>query len=909
MLLPFYVGAQSSVRIDRMRCEYLLNPEGIDERLPRLSWVLQANDPKAFGQRQRAYRIMVAESEKALTDGIAAAWDSGWINSDQTNQIQYRGKALESDRTYFWKVCVKDENQKISAWSKVAHWSTGLFNRQDWTAKWIGTGDLKDQKNQDAKNLPDPWFRKTFDLKKKPVRAMIFVASVGYHNLYVNGEKVGNGVLAPSVSDHSKRARYVAYDISAQLKSGSNTVALWLGTSWSLFSSYRTSDKPLAPIVIAQADIYDSNQPGAMPYLRIQTDKSWKTAPSPNSLIGRWETGQMGGELWEADKENKKWNLSEYEVSDWKQALEYQPRLMLTAQMVEPNRLARHLKPVSIETRADGVYRVDMGMNFAGWTKIKLSGEPGQRIDMLFSEREGQDMTFNIRNACILGKDGKGTFENRFNYSSGRWITIKGLKEKPKLSDIEGWVVTTAYESAATFSSSDSLQNWIYEKTRWNFENLSLGGYVVDCPQRERLGYGGDAHATSETGMFNYQLGAFYTSWMEDWRDVQGTKSMDELNYGGHADEGILPHTAPTYQGGGGPAWGGIVVVLPWLMYQQEGDERVLEKNFNLIKKWLAFLDSHTKDNLMQRFGGPWDFLGDWLWPNATAEGMNNDKPENICFNNAYRVYNLRTAAKIARVLKHEEDAKQWENQADAAAKAIQAKYFNPSDESYADGSMGNLAVALLAEIPPPPLREAVMKRLEKEILVNRKGHIHAGITGGALLFKLLRNEGRDDLIYSMTSQTSYPGWGYMKANGATSLWEMWEKDLAGHSMLHSSFLYPGAWYINGMSGIRKETESKGFKEFVVRPPLLKAAQLTWSKAGYESNVGTIKTEWRREKGQLFLKVVVPPNSSATIYFPAEDASKIKCSSSWAKAVGTKNGYSLFKVPAGAYTFSGKESI
>src|SRR5690606_19115853 len=150
------------------------------------------------------------------------------------------------------------------------------------------------------------------------------------------------------------------------------------------------------------------------------------------------------------------------------------------------------------------------------------------------------------------------------------------------------------------------------------------GGYIVDCPQRERMGYGGDAHATSETGMFNYQLGAFYTKWMEDWRDVQGTESMvgDTLD-DNHARKavgsgrllhnGVLPHTAPTYWGGGRPAWGGIVVSLPWLMYQHYGDKRVLEENFSLMEGWLSFLETHRKRNLLRRYGGKWDFLGDWL--------------------------------------------------------------------------------------------------------------------------------------------------------------------------------------------------------------------------------------------------------------------------------------------------------
>jgi len=917
--LPYLLRAQSSVVPEHLLCEYLTNPEGIDEPLPRLSWTLAATDTAAFGQRQTSYLIIVSSSVKGLDLNRGEVWNSGWMGSADMHSIVYGGKPLESDRTYFWKVCVKDESGIKSAWSAVAHWSTGLFKQAEWTARWIGPALASDRKgmgdnavdNKGANNkggdnnVPDPWLRKTVNLTVRPAKAMLFVASVGYHELYVNGHKIGDDVLSPCVSDHLKRARYVAYDIASALHPGKNVIALWLGTSWSIFPSYATDDKPRAPIVIAQCDIYNSGE--AKPVLRIQTDGSWKTRASPNRLLGKWEFGQMGGEIWDANKELPDWNLASCDETNWKAATVYSPRLLLTAQMVEPNRLFEEIHPVAVEEKSDGSFRVDMGVNFAGWTEIKCKGSEGQRVDMFFSEREKEEMTFHLHNAVIIGRTGEGVFRNRFNYSSGRWITIRGLKEKPALSDIRGWVVRTAYPSAATFACSDSLQNWIYDRVRWNFENLSIGGYVVDCPQRERMGYGGDAHATSETGVFNFGLGAFYTKWMEDWRDVQGAKSMDPLNYGGNADDGILPHTAPTYWGGGGPGWGGICVTLPWLMYQQEGDRRILAKNFELIKKWLAFLDTHTRNDLLERFGGAWDFLGDWLWPHAGAEGMNNDKPQNICFNNCYRVYNLRMAAKIARVLGKDAEAGQWERQASASSLAIQAKYYNPSDHSYSDSSMGNLAAALLAEVTPPELRDSVMDRLAKEILVVRKGHIHVGITGGAMLFKLLRNAGRDDLIYSMTSQTDYPGWGYMKANGATSLWEMWEKDLPGHSLLHSSYLYPGAWYIDGLGGIRRDPEHPGFSRFIVRVPRVDASKLSWVKAAYDSPVGMIRAAWQRKGGRLYLEVTVPPGATATIYFPGSGPSGIAVSSLWARYKGMEKGYATYEVSAGRYVLSGEE--
>ncbi len=906
LLLSLMFYAQSSITPQNLRCEYLFNPAGIDEISPRLSWNLSSNDQARFGQQQTAYKIIVSHSMQELASDQGQVWNSGWISSDRMQQIVYKGKPLISDKTYYWKVRVKDEKAKESDWSDLAYWSTGLLKRAEWTAKWIGATTILDTKQAEC-NVPDPWFRKTVELTGKPVKAMMFVASVGYHELYVNGKKIGKDVLSPCVSDHSKRARYVAYDIAGELKAGKNVIALWLGVSWSIFASYTTDDKPRAPVVIAQADIYTTEN-SAKPALRVQTDESWKTHPSPNKLLGTWDFNKMGGEIWDANKEIQDWNEAGCDESNWQQATIYHPKLTLSSQMVEPNRLFNEIHPVAIEEKPDGSFRADMGVNFAGWTEIKVKGEQGQRINFLFSEREKEEMTFRNYSAYIIGKSGEGVFHNKFNYSSGRWITIKGLKEKPKLSDIRGWVVRTNYQSATTFECSDSLQNWIYDRVRWNFENLSLGGYVVDCPQRERMGYGGDAHATSETGLFNYKLGAFYTKWMEDWRDVQGTRSMVYQNYGGNADEGILPHTAPTYWGGGGPGWGGITVTLPWQMYLQEGDKRMLEKNFVLITRWLAFLESHTKDELLMRFGGDWDFLGDWLWPNATAEGMNNDKPENICFNNCYRVYNLRTAAKIARVLGKDKETLQWEQQAEKASQAIHAKYYNAGDHSYADSSMGNLAAALLADIPPLSLRKTIMQRLEKEILVVRKGHIDVGITGGALLFKLLREAGRDDLLYTMTSQTDYPGWGYMKANGATTLWEMWEKDLPGHSLLHSSYLYPGAWYIDGVAGIRRDPDNPGFQKFIIRVPQFGQSQLARAKASFDSPVGIIKSSWHRKDGQLTLEVTVPANSKAMVYFPAAGNNSTKVSSGRAKKVSYKNGYELFEVPAGTYVLSGKEN-
>lgn len=906
-------SSKSSVIPVNLTLEYLTNPTGLDVEKPRMSWTLEPTKNSNYNQRQTAYHILVSSSEKLLKANYGDVWDSGWIDSDKMQLIEFAGIPLKSDKIYFWKVAVKDENGIESNFSKISMWSTGLFSQNEWTADWIGTGESYNPAEGPNK-MQDPWFRKSFSIEKKPAKATLFVASVGFHEVYVNGQRIDDHVLAPAVTDHTKRARYVAYDIASNLNQGENVIAFWLGTAWSIFAPYATDDKPRAPIVIAQTDIYDRDNNVIE---RIVTNESWKTHNSPNQLVGNWGfgVGGYGGEIWDANKEIKDWNLVHFDDSEWNNSTVLNPSLILSAQQVEPNRLFEEISPVNIEHRPDGSYRIDMGVNFAGWTDIHVNGNPGDTIHFQFSEREQDDITFALHSAYVVNESGKGVFQNRFNYMSGRWITIKGTTSAPAKADIKGWMVRTDYADATQFECSDSTQNWIYNTVKWTFENLSLGGFIVDCPQRERFGYGGDAHATSETGLLNYKLGAFYTKWLEDWRDVQGTEPMvGNMNdpewarmqegSGRLLGGGIIPQTAPTYHGGGGPAWGGIVVTLPWFMYQYHGDIRALEDNFEMIKGWLSFLDSHVENNMLQRYGGRWDFLGDWLWPGANDAGMNNYSDENLFFNNCYWVYNLKTASQIAKIIGKEAEAELWTNQAKIASETIHTKYYDAEDNNYSDKTMRSLAAALYGDIMPEELRHMIMQSLENEILINQNGHIDVGITGGAMLFKVLRDEGRDDLIYSMTSKTTYPSWVFMKESGATTIWESWEKDNRSHSLLHSSYLYPGAWYIDGVAGIRQDKDFPGYKKFIVRVPKLNESQLSWAKANFNSPSGLIKSHWEREGEELQLSVTVPPNCTATVWFPLENGKSITENSGIAKRVGSKGEYQLFEIPAGTYNFS-----
>jgi alpha-L-rhamnosidase len=906
---PVHATASSAdARIVDLRCEYLRDPLGLDVLKPRLSWRLEPADTESRGLRQTAYRIRVSRDRARLESGQADLWDSGVVESDSTTFIEYAGRPLVSNQACFWSVRARDQKGSWTPWSSPARWTMGLLAADDWKGKWIGTGAVSRKEKREGlptgNYMPDPWFRKTFELNGVPERATAHVASVGYHELYVNGKRAGDVVLAPCATDHTKRARYVTYDITPHLRPGKNALGIWLGASWSIYPSYKTPDKPLSPIVIAQAEI---ELPGDK-RMRLITDGSWKTHPSPNTTIGQWNFMNFGGELYDANREIPGWCDANLDDGAWKPAKIFAPQLELSAERVEPNRIVKEIAAVAVEERPNGVWRVDMGVNFVGWMEIDVSGKPGTRVDFLYSEVPDKEMTHRIQSAYVIGPSGKGTFRNRFNYHSGRWITVKGLVRKPILKHFRGYHIRTDYRVAAKFDCADRLMNDLFAMFRWTFENLSLGGYVVDCPQRERMGYGGDAHATTEPALNTYHLGAFYTKWAEDWRDVQGKEASwgvgvkaGKPGAGDRPSDGNLPYTAPTYWGGGGPGWSGFCVTLPWMVYRYTGDTRILDENFRTIERWLAFLATKSKDDMLVRWGGKWDFLGDWLWPGA--KGVNGDIRETLFFNNCYWVFNLQTAAKIADVLGRPDRAASWRKRAAAVRRAVHKTFFNPDDASYVDGMQAYLAIALLTGVPPEGQRARVWKRLEEEILVKRGGHIWAGITGGAFLMKTLLEGDRVDLMVAMASKENYPGWGDMIKRGATTFWENWPDD--HHSKLHSSYLHIGYLFIPGLAGIRLDEKVPGFKAFVIRPPVQTTSRLTRIQGNLETLHGTIESAWTVSEGMIRIEVKVPPNTTCRLEVPTREPGSVREGGRpAAESTGVKSlGNAIYRLEPGRYAF------
>ena len=354
---------QTSAPVEGLRCEYLTNPLGIDVAQPRLSWRLA---PGPNGLRQTAYQILVGSTAEAVRNNKGDLWDSGRVNSAESTFVPYAGRPLASGTECFWKVRAWRQDGRATAWSEPARWSMGVLNESNWYGRFVG--QARPAAVKEGTPLPFPWLRKTLDLKQKPRRATAYVNALGYYELYVNGRKVDDYVLAPAVSDYSKRTLYVTHDVTDYLVAGKNCVALWLGRGWYVRGHPGVIHD--GPLVRAQIDIA---LPNGSP-VKLGTDATWKVHASPITPLGKGTAfGDYGGERYDARLAMEDWNSAALNDSDWEPAAVFEPpRVLTAAQMVEPNRIVETIKAEKIEENPAGAWLIDMGKNYVGWLELNL---------------------------------------------------------------------------------------------------------------------------------------------------------------------------------------------------------------------------------------------------------------------------------------------------------------------------------------------------------------------------------------------------------------------------------------------------------------------------------------------------------------------------------------------------------
>ena len=886
-------AAPAPAEVASLRCEYLVNPLGVDVPKPRLSWKFTSD---RRGDVQTAYQILVASTPELLAKDQGDLWDSGKVESDQSILVKYAGNPLKSRQACFWKVKTWTLASGLpaptaSSWSAPASFEMGLLEPADWTAKWITTEDLT------SKKLSHPWLRRTFELTSIPKRAVIHMDTPSYYELYINGQKATPYVLTPGMSQNYKRFLVNSWDVTSFLKTGTNCIALWMGPGW---YQPKRANPYNAPILRAQLnmDLPDGQQV-------IGTGSSWRIKESCISQIGSWSYANFGGERFDAREDVSGWEQVEFNDAQWANAREIPaPKVVHSWQGCESARLSAPMKASKIYQLKNGKWVIDFGRPLTGWMKLRMRGlSPGGEVSIVYADvsNKGIDgfQSHNQKDSYIGAGKKEESFCSRFNYHSFRYAVISGLASPPEQGDAEAMMIEPELDSAGEFSCSNDLFNQIHEITRYTFRTqnptLALGAGEA----REKSGYGdGGAHLSGY--LYNFACAANFRKWLVDWCDTQ-------------RKDGWIANTAPAFEGcGGGPAWGGQTSELVRRLLLYYGDRDAVENTYDNLRRYVDFQETKTLDGILRSYtptnnSQDWMFIGDWARPTQVPKsGFNMDtKPEREFFNSCYLALLWQELQDFAEALGRSDEAKRCSDHLAIIRPLIHKAYFQAEKGEYIFTNQSALAMALYAGIPPKELRPKMLARLEQEIVVNHQGHLDTGLLGTFLMLDLLIKENRNDLIALIMAQTTYPSWGYFIKELGLNIWpETWS---GWGSQVILVTATPGSWFFEGLGGISPDPAHPGFKHFTLRPAIVKSVD--WVKCSYESPYGKIASNWKRTGDQLTLELTIPVNTTARVSIPTKDMGSITESgkpaakSAAVKFLRMEDKTAVYEIGSGHYEF------
>jgi alpha-L-rhamnosidase len=768
---------------------------------------------------------------------------------------------------------------------------------------------------------PTGMLRKAFALNGEIRRATVYVTARGLYELRLNGNRVGDHVLAPEWTDYNKRIQYQTYDVTDLVKKGDNAIGAYLGAGW---YSGHVGLLPVrriygtVPEFLMHLDVEFSDGRKQT----IVTDESWKHAresPIVSSDI-------YDGETYDARKEQAGWDAPGFDDRSWLPvATTVDGSEELVWQKNEPIRVTGDLKPIAITQPSPGVYIFDSGQNHSGWIRIRTKGPAGTVITVRHGEALNPDGSMylpNIRGAwqidryILRGTGEEEIFEPHFTIHGFRYAEISGLPELPGLDTVVARVTHSSSPEVSEFQTSSAFLDRLMSTISWT-QRSNMIGIPTDCPQRdERLGWTGDELTFSQTAIFNMNMAGFFTKWMQDMRDDQSS-------------DGRFPDVAPNPMNvsslvnpvfrenllDGSPAWADAGVVIPWRMYENYGDVQLLTAQFKSAQRWVEFILSRNPDLLWKNARGldPGDWLnGDTLiepgWPRTGA------KIPHVVFATAYFAHTTELLSKIAAATGHAKEARRYAGLFTQIREAFNRAFVQPDGRIEGD-TQSAYALALDFDLLPESLRPKAVGHL-LEGLQRYNGHASTGIHGTRSLMLELSSTGHNDEAYRLINSHTLPSWGYMLDMGATTIWERWDGYVADHgfdnhtamnSLNHVVLGSVGEWMWHNIIGLAPDDSNPGYKHFVIHPR--PGGELTWAKGSFESVRGRISSEWKIENGVFSLDVTVPPNTLATVYLPARDSSRIQESGKGisnnndVKFVRMENGSVVLEVGSGEYYF------
>lgn len=876
----------SVVAVSNLTVERLASPLGVEVADPRLGWIITSDEK---GVMQTSYHVLVASCPGRLTPGNADVWDSGKVTSGESVLVPYAGKTLMPGKRYFWKVKVFT-NKGESKWSDVSEWGMGPMGEVNWRGRWIGweTPFEWDSATSHSR-LSSRYLRKEFDTNSSEIkRATLHISGLGLYELFVNGNRVGDYVLTPAPTDYRRTVLYDTYDVTDLLRGGgvANAIGVILGNGryYTMHQNYKPHKivnfgypKVRLNLTIEYAD--GKTQ-------RIATDESWRlTADGPIRSNNEYD-----GEIYDARKEADGWTLPGFDDSAWLSAQRASlPYGTLRPSMSPGMKVKQEFRPKSIRRTPRGTTIVDFGQNMAGWACLKLPElNAGDTFKIRYAERIMPDSTAidveNLRTSestdtyIANGKEVGKLWMPRFVYHGFRFIEIEGLP-LTSFPDITAQMIYDDLADAGDFHCSDPTINAVYKAARMGIAS-NYKGMPVDCPQRdERQPWTGDHNMGAWGENFIFDNATLMEKWLADIREAQ-------------REDGCIPDICPAFYNyyNADMTWSSTLPVVADMLYEQTGDRRHIERNYEAIRKWMRFIREHyTRNGLITA-----DKYGDWCVPPESPELIHSQDPsrktDGSLIASSYYCRMCELMAKFARILGQEQEAEQWDTDRISVRDALNERFLKrrpnsspvpghilfPDSTVYDNGTVTANLLPLVFGLVPEDCRQTIADNIVAALINNNNGvpsnsgHVSCGVIGVNWLMRGLSAMGRGDVAEMLASNTTYPSYGYMISKGATTIWELWNGDTAkrtmnscNHVMLLGDFV---AWLYRDLGGINPA--KPGYKEILLAPDF-SIDRLTEVSASYMTSYGKIESIWKKHPMHLDWTVEIPCNTSALIALPA----------------------------------------
>ena len=809
-----------------------------------------------------------------------------------------------------------------------AGWERPDYNHGGWQrARVLGPAGMApwgEISGPEDRRLPARYLRKEFRVDKKVRRATAYVSGLGWSELYLNGGKVGDQVLSPGLTDYAKRVLYVTHDVTDALRRGDNCMGVILGNG-----------RFFAPRLTVPTATRTFGYPKLRCQLHLQyvdgteevvvSDGTWKlTAQGPITANNEYD-----GEEYDARREFGAWAEPGFDDNEWETAQTVAaPGGRLVAEMMPPRRVLETRKPLAQHERSPGVWIFDFGQNLAGWCRLSAQGKAGTVVVLRHAETLRPDGTLDfesLRSAkatdiYTLRGRGRESYEPRFTCHGFRYVELRGYPGAPGPDALEACVVGDALTVAGEWSSSNPLLNRIHQNVVWSVRG-NYRSIPTDCPQRdERQGWLGERAEASRGESFLFHNAALYSKWVRDMADAQ-------------LDTGSLPDVCPPYWPvyTDNVTWPATFVLLPGHLWTQFGDADVVRDHYAAMQRWVEHMTGFLRDDLMPR-----DTYGDWAVP-PEGPGLTHAQDPGrmthpVLLGTATFARCLTRLADYADMLGQPDDAGAYRERAGRLKAALNARFLDAARGAYENGSQTASVLPLAYDLVPEEARCGVAAHLVRQIMDGADGHLGTGVVGGQWLLRTLTAQGRADLAYRIASNRTYPSWGYMVEQGATTLWELWNGDTASpavgsgnHVMLVGDLVL---WMYEDLAGIRADPARPGFQRVVMKPHPV--GDLTHVQATHRSPYGWIRSTWRAEwptggapglraggaanagaAGPLRFTwdIEIPPNTTATLHVPVVGQQTVTESGRpAAEAVGLRlqarqPDRVVFEAVSGRYTF------